>query len=401
MMTWFKDFTGWLQDNPFIAQFVYFALIICSSYLVYLITKKFILRWLKYLAGKSQNKYDDIILDKKVTKKVALIPSILIINAFAYLFPSSRVFVQRVSISLILLIILMTIAAVLHALNKIYKQNKQFEGRPIKGYVQTIILIIYILGALVLIGILSGQSPLVLLSGVGALTAVLLLIFRDTILSFVASIQITSNDLVRLGDWIEVPTFKADGDVIDIALHTIKIRNFDKTITVIPTHKLIESSFKNWRGMKESGGRRIKRAMFIDLTSIKFCDDRMLRQYEKIDLLKDYMREKKKDIELYNKGKNYDMTGKVNGRRLTNVGTFRAYIDAYLRNHEKIKQNFTFLIRQLQPGPTGLPIEIYVFANDTVWVNYEAIQADIFDHLLAVVEEFELRVYQYSTDPPS
>ncbi|MFC2155015.1 mechanosensitive ion channel family protein [Acidobacteriota bacterium] len=400
MMTWIENIAVWLSRNPALEQLLYILLVIFLCYVAYVITKKIILKLLGRLAEKTQNKFDDIILNKKVTKKAAFIPSLLIINFFAYLVPSVAFLIQRFALALIFFIILTTISAFLLSLHKIYKQKKEFAKKPIKGYVQTFVLIIYIMGKLVLIGILSGQSPLVLFSGIGALTAVLLLIFRDTILSFIASIQITTNDLVRLGDWIEVPAFKADGDVIDIALHTIKIQNFNKTITVIPTHKLIDASFKNWRGMKESGGRRIKRSLFIDLNSIRFCDEKMIKKFERIELLKDYIKNKKEEIEQHNREKNTDMSSKVNDRRLTNLGTFRAYIDAYLRNHEKIKQNLTFLIRQLQPGPTGLPIEIYVFTDDTVWANYEAIQADIFDHFLAGVKEFDLQVFQYSSDPP-
>ena len=400
MMTWIENIGEWMSRNPAIEQLINILLVILFSYIAYVITRKIILKLLGLLAEKTQNKYDDIILIKKVTKKGAFIPSLLIINFFSYLVPPVAVLIQRIAIALIFIIVLTTISAFLHAVNKIYTKNKQFEGRSIKGYVQTVVLIIYIMGGLVLIGIFSGQSPLVLFSGIGALMAVLLLIFRDTILSFVASIQITSNDLMRLGDWIEAPAFKADGDVIDIALHTIKVQNWDKTITVIPTHKLIDASFKNWRGMKDCGGRRIKRSIFIDLSSIRFCDEIMIKKFEKIELLKGYIKKKTAEIEQYNREKSIGMSSKVNGRRLTNLGTFRAYISAFLRSHEKIKQDLTFLIRQLQPGPTGLPLEIYVFTNDTVWANYEAIQSDIFDHLLAVVKEFDLKVFQYSTDPP-
>ncbi|MCK4760843.1 MAG: mechanosensitive ion channel family protein [Candidatus Aminicenantes bacterium] len=394
MKIWIESIIDFLNSSPVVKQSFFIILTILSSSAAYQVTKRVVLKWLIKLAKKTENKFDDILLDKKVARRLAFIPAILIINGFAYLFPTARVLLQRVSLALIGWIVLLTIAAFLRAVNQVYKQDKKFAGRPIKGYVQIIILIIYILGGLITIGILSGQSPFVLLSGVGALTAVLLLVFRDTLLSFVASIQITTNDLVRLGDWIEVSKFNADGDVIDIALHTVKIRNFDKTVTVIPTNKLIEASFKNWRGMTESGGRRIKRCIHIDIDSIKFCENTMIEKFEKIVLLKDYMAEKKQEIRQYNEEHKFDMNNMVNGRRLTNLGTFRTYIEAYLRSHKKIKQDFTFLVRQLQPGPHGLPIEIYVFTDDTVWVNYEAIQADIFDHLLAVVKEFDLRVYQ-------
>ena len=229
------------------------------------------------------------------------------------------------------------------------------------------------------------------------MTAVLLLIFRDTILSFIASLQITSNDLVRVGDWIEVPKFGADGDVKDIALHTVKIQNWDKTITVIPTHKLIDETFKNWRGMAQSGGRRIKRSVLMDIESIKICDDALVERLKKIHLITDYVQDKLLELEKYNVEQQVDTSSPVNGRRMTNIGTFRAYVVAYLRQHKKIHRQMTFLVRQLPPGPNGLPLEIYVFTNDTAWANYEAIQADIFDHILAVVPEFDLRVFQNPT----
>ena len=253
------------------------------------------------------------------------------------------------------------------------------------------------MGAIIIVGALLGRSPMVLLSGFGAMTAVILLIFRDTILSFVASLQISSNDLVRVGDWIESPKFGADGDVVDIALHTVKVQNWDKTFTIIPTYKLIDESFKNWRGMQQSGGRRIKRAVYLDISSIKFCDEAMVERFKKIQIIADYVAGKQEELKNHNAENEIDDSVLVNGRRMTNIGTFRAYVEAYLRHHKKIHQDMTFLIRQLPPGPTGLPLEIYVFTNDTAWANYEAIQADIFDHILAVIPQFDLRVFQEPT----
>jgi miniconductance mechanosensitive channel len=394
-MTWLKTITDWLNANPNLKQVVVLSGILVLSYLSYIITKKVVLKWIQKLVKKSKNKLDDIIFDKFVSRRFAFIPPILIINTFSYLLPSLQMAISRICLALLFWIILLTVSSSLNGINKVYEKKKEYKGRPIKGYIQIVIIAMYIVGILALIGILTGQSPLVLLSGIGALTAVILLIFRDTILSFVASLQITSNDLVRLKDWIEVPKFGADGDVIDIALHTIKIQNFDKTITVIPTHKLIDESFKNWRGMQECGGRRIKRSIFIDISSITFCDDKMMEYFDKIILLKEYIKKKRKEIDDYNKKHNIDLSNKVNGRRMTNMGMFRAYIEAYLRNHSKINKELTFLIRQMKPGPTGLPIEIYVFSTTTDWVVHESIQSDIFDHLFAIVKEFNLRLFQY------
>ncbi|MCP5051554.1 MAG: mechanosensitive ion channel [bacterium] len=394
-MTWINDSLTWLNQNPTIKQVLIIIALLLGSLISYLLTKRYILKWLGMLVKKSKTRLDDIIFDKVMSRRLAYVAPILVIYNFAYLTPGLAVTIERLCFALIFLIVLTGFTAFLRAVNEIYEEKKQFKGRPIKGYIQAISIVIYIIGGLVTVGILSGQSILALLSGIGALTAVLLFVFRDTILSFIASLQITTNDLVRIDDWIEVPAFGVDGDVMDIALHTIKIQNFDKTVIVIPTHKLIDVSFKNWRGMRESGGRRIKRSILLDVGSIKFCDDRMVEKLKKIHLLKDYLEQKNTELEEDNRGQNIDMDHMVNGRRLTNVGTFRAYVDAYLRNHQKINHDLTFMIRPRPPGPTGLPIEIYVFVNDVRWTYYEAIQADIFDHILAVVNEFELKMFQY------
>ena len=265
---------------------------------------------------------------------------------------------------------------------------------PIKSYAQIAKILGYIVGALMTVAVLTGKSPWVLLSGIGALMAVIILVFRDTILSLVASFTIASNRLVKVGDWIEAPTFGADGDVVDIALHTVKVQNWDKTITTIPTYKLVETSFKNWRGMQDSGGRRIKRAIHLDMNTVRFCDADMLARFEKFELIADYVNQRRHEVEADNSRQQTDLSELVNGRRLTNLGTFRPYVVAYLRSHPKIHADMTFLVRQLAPSPHGLPLEVYVFSADKSWVNYEAIQADIFDHIVAVLPQFGLRVHQ-------
>jgi miniconductance mechanosensitive channel len=245
-----------------------------------------------------------------------------------------------------------------------------------------------------MIAIVLNKSPLYFLTGLGALSAVLMLIFKDPILGFVAGIQLTANKMVARGDWLEMPKYDADGDVLEIGLTTVKVQNWDKTITTIPTYALISESFKNWRGMQESGGRRIKRFVYLDLGSIKFCTEEMLERFSRIQYITEYIERKKKEISEYNEAFQVDTSILVNGRHLTNIGTFRAYVTAYLKNHPMINQDMTFLVRQLAPTPQGLPLEIYVFCKDKIWANYEAIQADIFDHILAVVPEFDLRVFQ-------
>jgi miniconductance mechanosensitive channel len=226
------------------------------------------------------------------------------------------------------------------------------------------------------------------------LAAVLLLVFRDTILGFVASIQLSANNMVKPGDWIEMPSHNADGTVLDISLNTVKVQNWDKTIATVPTYALVSESFRNWKGMEESGGRRIKRSINIDMNSVRFVDDELAEKFKKIHLLKAYVESREEEILKYNEENKIDGSILVNGRRMTNLGTFRKYVEEYLRKHPKIHNDMTFLVRQLQPDERGLPIEIYVFSNDQAWANYETIQADIFDHILAVIPEFELRVFQ-------
>ena len=296
-----------------------------------------------------------------------------------------------------IIVALLVIDAVISGANDIYRNYDTSKHIPLKGFFQVIKVIIYCVGGIVVLAIVLNKTPLYLLSGLGALTAVLLIVFKDPILGFVGGIQLSANKMVAIGDWIEMPSHGADGNVVDVALTTVKVRNFDKTITTIPTYDLISRSFKNWRGMKESGGRRIKRSIRVDLNTIKFCDEKMLARYSKIQFIREYIERKKEEVAEHNKTHEVDDGNLVNGRRLTNIGTFRAYVIAYLRNHPKIDPQKTFLVRQLAPDENGLPIQIYVFANDTVWANYERIQADIFDHILAVVPEFDLRIFQEPT----
>nr|NIV04048.1 mechanosensitive ion channel [Calditrichia bacterium]NIV71668.1 mechanosensitive ion channel [Calditrichia bacterium]NIW00234.1 mechanosensitive ion channel [Candidatus Saccharibacteria bacterium] len=385
---------NWLAEYPFIRDLGIVAGVLILSWIVYIITKRYLLRLLAKMVQKSKTSIDDIILENVVARRLSYIAPILVIYNFAYLLPAYETVIQQVLFALMVWVILLSMGALLNHVHLFLQRMPAFKDKPVKSYVQVVKMVMYIFGTIFVIGLLTGTSPWALVSGLGAMTAVLLLIFRDTILSFVASLQINNYDLVKVGDWIEVPKYGADGDVIDIALHTIKVQNWDKTITTIPTHKLIEESFKNWRGMQQSGGRRIKRAVHLDISSVKFCSQEMIDKFKRIHVLKDYIERKTEELERYNRERGIDASVLVNGRRMTNLGVFRSYVEAYLRNHDKINQNLTFLIRQLAPGPTGIPIEIYVFANDIAWRNYEAIQADIFDHILAVVPEFSLRVFQ-------
>ena len=382
-----------INGGPYILA----AIILGASWLSYLFAGRIILGSLRKLFKQTETHLDDMLIDQGVLKRLAFGVPLLVVYLFSDLFPDYSHVIQQGLSALMVVVIILVVNAVIDTVNEIYSKSKYARQLNIKSYLQISKLILNILAGIIVVSILIDKSPVYLLSGLGALTAVLLLVFKDTILSFVASIQIHSNDLFKIGDWLEVPQFGADGDVIDIALHTVKIQNWDKTMSIIPAHKLIDSSFKNWRGMSDSGGRRIKLSIYIDQTSIQFCDEAMINRFKSIELLAPHLESKIAEIEASNTGKNVNMETLVNGRRLTNIGSFRAYIEAYLKNHSMIHDKLTFLVRQLAPSEMGLPIEIYVFTNITDWIAYEAIQSDIFDHLLAVLDEFGLQVFQNPT----
>jgi miniconductance mechanosensitive channel len=364
------------------------------AFLFNYIAKKFLLAGISYFVKRSRTRWDDYLLRRKVFTRLSHLAPALVIYFSAPLFPSIQDYLQRFSMVYMILVGLLVVNSFLNAVVDIYRTFEVSRQRPIKGFVQVAKIILFVFVGIYILTTLMNRSAWPLLSGLGAMTAVIILVFKDSILGLVASVQLSSNDMVRIGDWIEMPKYGADGDVIDVTLTTVKVRNWDKTITTIPAYALISDSFKNWRGMSESGGRRIKRALNIDMGSIKFCTPEMLDRFEKFQLIADYIKAKRKEIAEYNKEHAVDTSELINGRNLTNVGTFRAYVVAYLRNHPQIRQDMTFLIRHLQPTEYGLPIEIYVFSGDQVWTNYEAIQADIFDHILAVVPVFELRLFQ-------
>lgn len=395
----------WLDDHPLTTDILVITGVLILAWLVYLLSRKLLVKWAEKifttLAKKTKTSFDDIVLKKLPLKRLALIPPAMVFFLLNGFFPDFAYLINRFVQAFVTFILVITIHAFLSAVIEYTEVEKKFKGKPIKGYIQILIILIYVAGGLIITGVLTGQSPLLLLSSIGALTAVLLLIFKETILALIASLQISSYDLIKKGDWIEAKSFGADGDVMDISLHTVKVQNFDKTITVIPTHKLIDGSFKNWKGMQESGGRRIKRSINIDIASVKFCTDEEIERFRKIDILTPYIEEKLPELDNFNKELKADLTQPSNGRRLTNIGTFRAYISAYLKQKQEISDDMTFLIRQLAPSPTGIPLEIYVFTKTTAWGEYEAIQADIFDHLMAVVKEFDLKIYQFRNRAPN
>lgn len=387
--------------NEEVAMYLTYSIaIVCVVFiclLVDLFSKKVLLKALSIYIKKSKSKWDDVLLKRNVFDQIAHIPPILIIYAFASLFQPYQSWIQRIAFSAIIFYIMLVLNKLIDSVDDIYRQQEISKIRPIKGYLQVVKILIGIMSAIIIISTITERSPWILLSGLGAATAVILLLFQNSILGLVASIQLSTNDMVQIGDWIEMPSHGADGDVIDISLHTVKVQNWDKTIVTIPTHALINESFKNWKGMTQSGGRRIKRAVYIDVTSIKFCDEEMLERFSTIQYIGEYIESRTREIEDYNKAHNINSSSIVNGRHLTNIGTFRVYVDNYLKNHPQMSKSMTRMVRQLQPAENGLPIEIYAFTSVTDWVVYEGIQADIFDHILAVVPEFDLRIYQNPT----
>ncbi len=397
MSEMWQQLQAWMNTHGAAAPFVRAVAVLILAWVSNVVTRQILVHWIGGLIRTTRTRVDDVLLQRDVLRRMALLAPVIVLYYGADALPGDQALVRQAVSATLMLVLLLITGAMINAFQELSNDFASASEVPIKSYAQIVKLVVYILGGLMTVAVLTGRSPWVLLSGVGALMAVIILVFRDTILNIVASVTITANRLVRVGDWIEAPAFGADGDVIDIALHTVKVQNWDKTITTIPTYKLVETSFKNWRGMSESGGRRIKRAIYIDMSTIRLCDQKMLERFECFELLSDDLRARRAEVERYNEEKGVNTEELINGRRLTNVGIFRVYVAAYLRKHPKIHQDLTFLIRQLAPTPKGLPIEIYVFTNDIEWANYEGIQADIFDHLLAVVPMFELRVFQEPT----
>lgn len=375
--------------------------ILALAFLANIIAKSVIAATINRLLKRSSSERDDILVQRRVFERMSQFAPALVIYLLAPLalsaYPAASNFVVTLSLLYMVIVGVLFVDALINAGLEIYDTYSISNEFPITSFAQVAKIALYLLGFITAISLIMGESPLTLIAGLGALVAVLMFVFKDPILGFVAGIQLSANRMVAVGDWIEMPKFGVDGDVIEIALTTVKIRNFDKTITTIPTYALISDSFKNWRGMEETGGRRIKRSIYVDIGTIKFCDEDMLQRYSKIQFISEYIQEKREELAKHNEETKADIASLVNGRHLTNVGTFRAYVEAYLRNHPKISKSLTLLVRQLQPTENGLPIEIYVFCLDTNWVRYEAIQADIFDHIFAAAKEFDLRLFQNPT----
>jgi len=393
-MTTFADVYSqydWVQTATMIIALVLAA--VASN----AIAKRIVLQISQRLLPLSPFATDEARLMTIVRRLSNVVPALVVrigIDLVPHLTPPITSLIRNVAAAFMIATIAVAINGMLRVANDMYQRRPDATIRPIKGYIQVLGLIVYSAAAILVIAALMDRSPLLLLSGIGALAAVLMLVFKDTILSFVASVQIGSNDIVRVGDWIEMPQLHADGDVIDIALHTVKVQNWDKTVTTIPTYRLINEPFKNWRGMSESGGRRIKRAVNIDQNSVRFLSDAEIASLRRFALIADYLDHKKDEIARWNNAQPQRLEEIVNARRLTNMGTFRAYVLAYLLDREDISKVMTLIVRQLSPTESGLPLEIYCFTATTQWEEYERIQADIFDHLLAILPAFGLRLFQ-------
>jgi miniconductance mechanosensitive channel len=372
--------------------------LLVGAIIINLIAKQILVRSVRAVARRSSATWDDALVKHNVFGRlVQVVPAVIVFVGVPFvpgLPEDGSQLIRNVAMGYTVLMLTLALNAILSAANAIYAASAAGKERSLKGFVQLVQIVVWILGGVLIVATVLDRSPLLLLSGFGAMTAILLLVFKDTILSLVASVQLTAQDMVRVGDWIEMPQFGADGDVVDVQLHTVKVQNWDKTITTIPTHRLITDSFKNWRGMSQSGGRRIKRCIFLDVSSIRFQTRDEVDHFTRFALLKDYIKDKEQELTDYNAGLASEVDAEVNRRRLTNVGTFRAYAYNYLKNHPKIHAGMTLIVRQLAAGPEGLPLEIYCFTNTTEWAVYEDIQSDIFDHLMAIVPEFGLRLYQ-------
>lgn len=407
-----RTFNHWLDENllrsgadgdllTFIKISLLLVALIIICVLAYYITQKLIRTYVHRFFLHTKATWDDILVQKGVFSRLShLAPAIILKAAIPYVYYDVPRFIpvaERLTDVYIIVVVAIVAVAILETFRQFLKESPLFRDKPIDSYFQLAKIILYIAIFILALSLLLNRSPLVFLSAFGAMTAVLLLIFRDTILGLVASVQISSLDMVRVGDWVEMSKYGADGDVITINLTTVKIRNFDKTYTNVPTYAFISDSFKNWRGMQESGGRRIKRQIHIKIGSVKFLDAETTGRFKKYQCIKDYVENRQKEIEEYNQKTRADKSVLINGRHMTNIGVYRRYAEAYLNQHPNISKELTIMVRQLQPEANGLPIEIYCFTNTVVWTEFEGIQSDIFDHLIAAAEYFDLEIFQSPT----
>lgn len=373
-------------------------LLILAALFIEKVGKRVVMGIINKFVSKTKAAWDDIIFSPAVIGKLfGLVTPILVYTFIPLAFESGSEaleVIRRLCMIYIVAMVARFVSSLLSAFFTIYNEKPEFRGRPMKGLLQTIQIIIYFIAGIAIVSILINKSPIGILAGLGASAAILMLVFQDSILGFVSGIQLSANNMLRVGDWIEMPKYGVDGDVLEVTLNTVKVQNFDRTIVTIPPTLLMKDSFKNWRGMQDSGGRRVKRSIYVDMNSVKFCTDEMLGKYRKIHYLKEYIEDKEKVLTDYNTEHHIDESVQVNGRRQTNLGVFRAYLVNYLKSHPNVHHGMTCMVRQLQPTEQGIPLELYFFTNTTVWVDYEGIQSDIFDHVLAAISSFDLNVFQ-------
>ncbi|WP_248802216.1 mechanosensitive ion channel family protein [Pseudomonas sp. MWU13-2100] len=393
-----QDFFSALDQHPLLQTGLGLALLLIVALVLGRVARYVILHTARLLGRQPALHWVNDLLQNKVFHRLAQTTPSLVIQFGLHLVPelsrNGLIFFGNVALAFTFLFQVLAMSALLNALLDIYARTEHARTRSIKGYVQLAKMVLYVFGAIVIVATLIDRSPLLLLSGLGAMSAVILLVYKDTLLSFVASVQLTSNDMLRVGDWIEMPQVGADGDVVDITLHTVKVQNFDKTIVSIPTWRLMSESFRNWRGMQQSGGRRIKRSLFIDAGAVRFLHDDEEQRLSRVRLLTDYIGRKQAELKAWNEAQGNVAAMSANRRRMTNLGTFRAYALAYLKSHPQVQPDMTCMVRQMQTTAQGVPLEIYCFTSTTVWADYERIQGDIFDYLLAVLPEFGLSLYQ-------
>ena len=401
IQTWFSSMNISPSWGMIITSAVVSMAVLVISFIAFYVSRRIVRTLVVRFIERTHTTLDNILIEKNLFNRLTLLVPALVVQFFIPMvfleYPHIEAFVERVLNLYFIVVVVLVLDVLITIFHSFYQTLKVAKEIPLTGLFQVIKIVLYFVGIIFVVSVVFNRAPVFLFSGLGAMTAVLMLIFKDPILGFVAGIQLITNRMLKQGDWIEMPKYGADGDVIDITLTTVKVRNWDKTITTIPTYALISDSFKNWRGMQDSGGRRIKRAIHIDMNSIRFCTPEMLERYAKIRYISDYMKQKNEELDKYNANLGAMAENPANARRLTNIGTFRAYVVAYLKNHPMINMDMTFLVRQLPPSGNGLPLEIYVFCRDKAWANYEAIQSDIFDHLLAILPEFDLRVFQFPT----
>ncbi len=404
-----EEFETWLLNfgvTSDIAQLVKVIISLLSIVILALIAnyivKRFIVSGLTYITRRTENKWDDFLVQRKVFQRLShLAPALVIqftigVALYDYNVELTHL-IEKLTRVYLISVWIIVINSLFNALHDMYLTLPSAKDRPIKGFIQVAIILLYIVGAILIVSVMLNKNPMNLFLGMGASAAILMLVFKDSILGLVASVQVSANNMVKIGDWIEMPSRNADGTVIEITLNTVKVQNWNRTISTIPTYSLVSESFTNWKGMEESDGRRIKRSIFIDMRSVKFCSPELLEKLKRVHYLKDYIELRSKEIEEYNAQMGFDITMPVNGRRMTNLGVFRRYIEFYLKNNPKVSKEATCMVRHLQPTDKGIPIEIYCFSLEKAWILYEGVQADIFDHILSIIPQFELKVFQSPT----